>query len=253
MNSSTGSSGTGLAVGSLVLGILGVCLSFLLVGGVLAVVGLVLGIAHLTRCEAGRGMAWWGTGLSAVGLAATLMFGGLYYRAYQQIRAAMERHADETPFAEWEGKEAPDFRFTTLDGAELALADLRGKRVMLAFWATWCPPCRREIPHFNQLTKEVSADELVIVGISSEEAEKVRAFAAQEGIRYRLAVIEGDELPAPFNLVRAIPTTFCIDRKGVIQNVLVGYQNYESLKQHAVQPDFEPAPQGVPASEPPVD
>lgn len=240
--------GTGVAIASLALGIAAVCSSFLLIGGALALIGLLLGITHLVQRENARSMAWWGVSLSAVGLAATIAFGGLYYRIYQEVRTAIEAEAKDSVWAEWEGKEAPNLRLTTLDGTELAVADLRGKRVVLAFWATWCPPCRMEIPHFNKFIDEFPADQLMIIAISSEEADTVRSFAAKQGIRYRLAVLDDETLPAPFNQIRAIPTTFFIDRQGVIQNVRVGYHDYDALKRLAVQPDFQPVSEPAPAA-----
>jgi peroxiredoxin len=238
--------GGGLAITSLVLGILAICLSFLLVGGLLGLVGLIFGVVHLSRRRAFRGMGWWGVGLSSCGLLAAAGFGFLYFRFFQQTRSAWESRTPHTPLAAWEGVTAPDFTVTTIDGATMTLSEWRGKRVVVNFWATWCPPCRKEIPHLVKLINDTSRDDLVILGISSEEAAAVESFAKKNQLNYPLA--SAPQLPAPFDDVRSIPTTFFIDRRGVIQNVVVGYRDFETLKTHALQPDFEGTPKAAPAA-----
>src|SRR4051812_27247609 len=79
------------------------------------------------------------------------------------------------------GKPAPDFTLQTLDGKKLTLSDLRGKAVVLNFWATWCPPCKVELPWFVDLQKQYGAQGHQIVGISENEGgkEKVAAFVKE--------------------------------------------------------------------------
>jgi peroxiredoxin len=140
---------------------------------------------------------------------------------------------------DWQGVRAPDFSTTSLDGKQIRLADLRGKRVVLDFWATWCPPCVKEIPHFVRLVNDPDAKDLVVVGISNEEKDRLAKFVKDKGINYSIASVEDKDLPSPYKDVRSIPTTFFVDRNGVIQTVFQGYHDYEALKAVALAEDFK--------------
>ncbi len=234
------------AIASLVLGILAVMLSFLLLGAVLGVAGAIVGFVHLRQGGGLRNMARWGLGLSVVGILASIAFGCLYFVGFRHLKD-LAPSADESSVAitEWVGALAPDFSVTTLDGQKVTLSELRGKRVVVDFWATWCPPCVREIPHFIDLFKETSRDDLVVVGISSEDAATLKPFVKQKGIPYPIA--SAADLAAPYSDVRSIPTTFFIDRRGVIQEILVGYDELADLRKHALAKDSEGEPKPPPA------
>jgi peroxiredoxin len=225
---------TGLAIASFVLGITSIILSFFLVGGLLAVIGLILGIFHIKKHEAGQAMAKWGLGLCAIAIIASIGFGYKYYRTYKYDMASGAGDSEE--LEEWQGVQAPDFTVTTLDGTQIHLSDLRGKRVVIDIFATWCPPCQKEIPHFIQLTKESNANDLVIVGISNEEKNILSQFIKEKGINYSIA--SSTDLPSPYKDVESIPTTFFVDRNGVIQTVFQGYHDYMALKSAAIAEDF---------------
>lgn len=238
----------GLAVASLTLGIVAVFMSFLVIGILAGLLGLVFGWIQLARRRVGRGIAIWGVVLSLLGMAAGGGFVGLYYQTYQKVKEMQGGGGDEPDFAAWHGKAAPEIEVTTLDGKTLKLSELKGRRVVLDFWATWCPPCRMEIPHFVQLSKENPADQLLIVGISSEDGDTLRDFAQKNGVNYPMASKDDEDLPEPYSLIRAIPTTFFIDRNGIIQNVEVGYTDLDELRKLALAPD-EAAPATAPAAE----
>lgn len=235
----------GLAIASLVLGILAVILSLFVIGGLLGVVGLILGLVHVKRRTGRNAMAWWGFGLSVAGILLSILLGVAYYAGYQQYKVVMEGMNSGTPLEKWQGVLAPEFSVTTLDGKKITLSELKGKRVVLDFWATWCPPCCKEIPHFIQLSNETSRDNLVIVGISSENEKTLNAFVQKRGVNYPIA--SAQNLPPPYSDVRSIPTTFFIDRHGVIQNVVVGYHDLATLKSHAVEKDSEGEPKTPPS------
>ena len=123
---------------------------------------------------------------------------------------------------------APDFKVKGLDGMEVKLSALKGKVVVLDFWATWCPPCKAEIPHFIELQADYGAKGLEIIGLSvdQEGEEVVRAFAKEHGVNYAMAMA-GPDLVQKYGGIRGIPTTFLIDKQGRIAKKLVGYQDKE--------------------------
>ena len=238
----------GLAIASLVLGIVALVLSLVVVGGLLGFVGLILGIVHLRRQASGQGMAWVGVALSVLAVAASTALGFVYYKMGREFIAAA-REASESATADmqqWEGVLASEIEVTTLEGEKIKLSELRGKRVVVDFWATWCPPCVKEIPHFVQLYNETSRDELILVGISQEDAETLKPFAKKHGVNYPIA--SAQDLAAPYSDVQSIPTTFFIDRNGVIQSIAVGYHDLAAIKERALGLDFEGEPKTAPAA-----
>ncbi|MFN2476416.1 MAG: TlpA family protein disulfide reductase [Chthoniobacterales bacterium] len=112
-------------------------------------------------------------------------------------------------------KAAPDWQLKDLDGKSVKLSDFKGKVVILNFWATWCPPCRKEIPTFVSLQKQYADNGLVIVGVSLDEKGPgvVKPFVAKMGINY--PVVMGDpKTAAEYGGIGVVPTTFIIDRNG---------------------------------------
>jgi peroxiredoxin len=188
-------------------------------------------------------MAWSGVLLCIVGIVASGLFAGLYYIAYQKYQQAM---ASDSTAEEWEGVIAPDIKVSLLDGSVVSLSELKGKRVILDFWATWCPPCVKEIPHFVRLRNEVSTNDLVLIGISDEDRSTLERFIKKQGINYPIG--SAKDAPAPYSDIQSIPTTYFIDRKGVIQKILVGYHDFEELKEHATSVDFEGEPKTSPST-----
>jgi thiol-disulfide isomerase/thioredoxin len=117
---------------------------------------------------------------------------------------------------------APAFTLRDLDGRELSSASLRGKVVILNFWATWCGPCRAEIPDLVAL-QDKYRDHIVVVGISEDEAgpEVVRQFAAKYNVNYPI-VMKTPELARGFPGISALPTSFILDRESRIVQKHVG-------------------------------
>lgn len=118
----------------------------------------------------------------------------------------------------------PDFTVRTLDGQSAQLAQYRGKIVILDLFATWCPPCRMEIPHFVELQAE-HRDALAVVGLSFDQGpvEQVREFAKELNINYDLYL--GSEEIARYVGLRAIPHTLVLDQEGRVYKNYIGYQN----------------------------
>jgi thiol-disulfide isomerase/thioredoxin len=117
---------------------------------------------------------------------------------------------------------APPFELKDLDGKPVSLADAKGKIVLLNFWATWCGPCRAEIPDLVDLQKRY-ADELEIIALATDEddPDQVRRFVLQSGINYRVAMTS-DEVRRDYGGIAALPTSFVIDAQGRIVQKHVG-------------------------------
>ncbi len=128
------------------------------------------------------------------------------------------------------GAPAPDFQVTRFNGDTLRLSDLRGQVVVLNFWASWCPPCRREMPAFEDAWLASRDDGVVFVGLASNDLESdARAFAQHVGVTYPLG-LDLDGAVADAYLVRVMPTTYFIDRDGLLQRKLSGFVNLGVLK-----------------------
>ncbi len=119
-------------------------------------------------------------------------------------------------------KTAPDFTLSDVNGRTLQLSALRGKVVLVDFWATWCGPCRSEIPSFGQLYSAYKSKGFEIIGIDVDENPgTVRSFMGQNGVPYPVAVGNARVYQA-YGGIRGIPTTFLIDKKGRIAQTYVG-------------------------------
>lgn len=120
---------------------------------------------------------------------------------------------------------APDFTLETIDGDTFQLTEHRGNVVVINFWATWCPPCRREIPGFIELQQEHGSRGLQFVGVALQRgagAEAVRAFAREFQINYPVGVDDGT-IAKKYGGVQRLPTTFVIGPQGNIQGRLPGF------------------------------
>lgn len=122
---------------------------------------------------------------------------------------------------------APDFEFTSFDGRQVSLDSLRGTPVVLNFWASWCRPCRKEMPAFQQVSDELDG-RVQVVGLASDDGEAdARRFAEANSIRYILGLAP-DGLASSMG-VFGLPSTFFIDADGVIVEAHFGELSYGSL------------------------
>lgn len=125
-----------------------------------------------------------------------------------------------------QARQAPDVQFTKLDGSSVRISDLRGRVVVLNFWATWCVPCRAEMPEFNQLQKELDQQGLSIVGASVsplDTPEVIRSF--QQDVKQDYLIVRGpEEIGAQFQNGPGLPVTHILDREGRIRNTFFGPQ-----------------------------
>jgi peroxiredoxin len=124
-----------------------------------------------------------------------------------------------------ESGSAPDFSLKTLEGQEVTLASLKGKVVLIDFWATWCGPCRESIPHLVDLYKNYREKGFEVIGVSVDkgESEVVRRYSKAMNIPYPI-LIASDAVTRNYG-VTALPTTFLIDREGKIQERVIGFNS----------------------------
>jgi peroxiredoxin len=120
---------------------------------------------------------------------------------------------------------APAMSMKPIDGEPLELNALKGKIVVLNFWATWCGPCVKEIPDLIELAEQGRDQGVIVIGISDEDETKIRNFTEKRGVKYPM--VSGAGWPAPFHQINAVPTTFVIDGDGMIRSKLIGSRSLE--------------------------
>jgi peroxiredoxin len=133
--------------------------------------------------------------------------------------------------ADKDRKPAPDFSLNDSDGRAVQLSDYRGKVVLLNFWATWCAPCRMEVPWLIDFERQHKEQGFAVLGISMDEEgwDAVKPFMTHTGMNYR--VLMGNDMVAQlYGGVDSLPTTFMIDREGRIASVHVGLTSKTSYE-----------------------
>ena len=128
-------------------------------------------------------------------------------------------------------KSAPNFKLKSHDGTVVELAKLKGKVVVVNFWATWCGPCRREIPGFMEVHDQFKDKGVVIVGVSLDQEgwEVVQPYVERTKMNYPVVVGDG-ALADAYGGINGIPATFIVDKKGNIVRKHVGYMSKSDLE-----------------------
>lgn len=125
---------------------------------------------------------------------------------------------------------APDFELSDIYGNSFKLSNLKGKVIILDFFATWCPPCVAEIPGFNSLVDEYKSKGLEIVGVSlDDKVSTVKDFAENKNMKYHL-IMGNEKIVKDYGGITGIPTTFIIDKNGNIVNKHIGYVEKEDFE-----------------------
>lgn len=140
----------------------------------------------------------------------------LYQRALPQASAALGFGGSNDP--------APHFTLATLDGDSISLSDLRGQVVLVNFWASWCPPCRVEMPGFERIYRDRARDGFTIVGIVTDTfaRNRITAFLAEHDITYPI-LLATPSVVRDYGGIDALPESFLIDRQGRIRHRVIGF------------------------------
>ncbi|PFN96149.1 alkyl hydroperoxide reductase [Bacillus sp. AFS076308] len=128
------------------------------------------------------------------------------------------------------GASAPDFELKTLTGDTVKLSQLKGKKVMLNFWATWCPPCKAEMPEMEQFSKQIG-DDTVILAVNIDPQLDVQGFVNENKITFPILLDAEDKVNEAYQIL-SIPTTYFINSKGIIQNKYTGSMKLDVMKKY---------------------
>jgi cytochrome c biogenesis protein CcmG/thiol:disulfide interchange protein DsbE len=164
----------------------------------------------------------------AVALVVAIM---LYTGAYQSKKARIE--AQNGLQGNVVGQMAPNFELETLDGKKVKLSDLRGKAVVLNFWATWCQPCKIEMPWFVEFQKKYEAEGVSFVGVAMEDTPKkdIEKFVSDMRVNY-LILLGTETVGEQYGGIMGLPTTFYIGRDGKIVEQHAGLISKDEIEGH---------------------
>lgn len=135
--------------------------------------------------------------------------------------------------APWEidelmGKDAPQFTLSTMQGSRVSLSSLRGKVILLNFWATWCTSCKMEMPSFNNFSKAYKDRGLVVVGVAMDKSKQdVQNYLSKAPVEFPV-LLDSDLSVSKTYRIFAFPTTFLIDRNGVLKEKYIGEEDWMS-------------------------
>jgi cytochrome c biogenesis protein CcmG/thiol:disulfide interchange protein DsbE len=170
---------------------------------------------------------------------ASILLGGFWIIATADPESAASR-----PPSPHVGFAAPDFSLVTLEGEALRLSDLRGRVVILNFWATWCPPFRAEMPALERIAKAYEPAGLMVLGVHATDQDSVgaaRAFAADFELTFPI-VLDTEGAASRLYALRAMPSTYVIDKDGIIREVILGGPLSEATLESLVQSLLEDVP-----------
>lgn len=131
------------------------------------------------------------------------------------------------------GNKVPDFTLKTLEGQQVSLKDYRGKKVILNFWATWCPPCRKEMPDMQKVYSQSSEENVEILAVNLRYTEKntdsVTAFVDEHHVSFPVLLDTKGSISKEFQAV-SLPTSYLIDSKGTVQKKIIGPLSQRLMK-----------------------
>jgi peroxiredoxin len=133
--------------------------------------------------------------------------------------------------SEMKGQAAPEFALESLDGKTVRLSDFRGKAVLVNFWATWCQPCKIEMPWFEEMQKQYGPNGFQVLGIAMDDAgkEDIAKFAREMGVNYPI-LIGKEAVGDAYGGVQFLPSTFFIDRDGKVVDRVFGLKSRSEIE-----------------------
>ncbi len=170
---------------------------------------------------------WWALTVVVVAV-------GLWWTAASRVVGADDAAQVPNPHA---GFPAPAFELATLDGDVAGLEDYRGKVVIVNLWASWCGPCKAEMPALQKVSEALADDGLVVLGVNStvqDNETDARAFVAEHALTFPI-LLDRDGAVGDVYRLRSLPTTFIVDRSGVINEVLIGGPLSEAVLRSKVE------------------
>lgn len=130
------------------------------------------------------------------------------------------------------GNAAPDFELTTLDGTSVKLSDYKGKKVILNFWATWCPPCKDEMPHMQNFYEKFKENGIEIVAVNLTNIDKgqkvIETFVKNNGLTFQIPLDRDGKIGEIYQTI-SIPTSYILDSKGIITSKIIGPMDEEMM------------------------
>jgi peroxiredoxin len=164
----------------------------------------------------------WDRKIAWRGLMALLLVLGILWIALSRVPGEDALARTDRPPAPQAGFAAPDFTLETRNGETISLSALRGQVVLVNFWATWCPPCRAEMPAIQHVYERYQDQGFTVLAVDVGEADaQVAAFADEQGLTFPI-LLDRDTSVSHRYQVRAMPSTFFIDRSGVVHEVTLG-------------------------------
>lgn len=174
---------------------------------------------------------------------AVLLAIGVAWTFYSRVPID-DTQAGQMPASPREGFAAPDFTLDLLGDGQISLSELRGKPVILNVWASWCLPCRAEMPAIEKVYQSYKDVGLVVIGLNTTYQDSevdAAAFVKEFGLTFSI-VLDRDGAVSRRYLVTGLPTTFFIDREGIIRSVVVGGPMSETLIQTKVEAILKETP-----------
>jgi len=153
-----------------------------------------------------------------------LLLFGLIGAAFYQIL-----NQDEKPAGAKVGAPAADFTLEDLEGNKVSLSDYKGKKVFLNFWATWCEPCKQEMPEMEKIHE--TYEDVVVLAINLDTEKDIQGFMDEHGLTFQALLDVDEEVNDQYEVV-SIPTSFFIDEEGIIRKKIVGVLDYEKMEEN---------------------